>query len=363
MTEPATLVYVGTYTHKGAKGIYIFRLDPSCGALEPIGTTTGVENPSFLAVDPQRRYLFAVNETSGDLGGSVSAFAIDPQTGELAFLNRQPSHGKDPCHLSVDRTGEFVLVANYSSGSLAVLPIGPGGQLGEATHVIQHQGAGVNPKRQEGPHAHSITLDAANRYAFAADLGIDKVMIYRLDLAQGKLIPNDVPWLQVRAGAGPRHFAFHPTGRYAYLINELDSTLTTFAYDPAGGVLRALQTLSTLPKGFQGHNQCADVHVSPSGEYVYGSNRGHDSIVIYRVDQETGQLAYIAHEPTQGSWPRNFAIDPTGSLLLAANEDGNTIVAFHVDPRNGMLTPTGQVTHVPAPVCVQVVTLRPVGSW
>jgi 6-phosphogluconolactonase len=358
--QQETLVYIGTYTTKGSEGIYIYRLDLSSGDLTYVGKATGIDNPSYLALHPDRRYLYAVNETeefAGQPGGAVSAFAIDPQTGALTYLNQQASHGAAPCQLSVDQTGKFVLVANYTSGNASVLPIQADGRLGEATHIIQHQGSSINPRRQAGPHAHSINLDPANHYVFVADLGLDKVMIYRLDLNQGKLVPNESPSAQVKAGAGPRHFTFHPGGRYAYVINELDSTVTAFSYDSTSGALEALQTVSTLPPDFEGTSHCADIHITPSGQFLYGSNRGHDSIVIFAIDQGTGKLSYVGHEPTQGRTPRNFALDPTGAFLLAANQNSDTIVTFRIDPQTGQLTTTGHVTNVPTPVCIKMMPL------
>lgn len=354
------LVYVGTYTRGRSEGIYVYRMDASSGALELLSKATGVSNPSFLAIHPQRHYLYSVSEISdfaGKPSGAVAAFKIDPKTGDLTRLNQQPSHGAGPCHLSVDKTGQFVLVANYGSGSVAVLPIQDDGQLGEATDFIQHQGSSVDPRRQVGPHAHSVTLDPTNRYAFVADLGLDKIMIYRLDLSQGKLKPNDEPWAQVKAGAGPRHFDFHPNGKYAYLINELDSTMTGFTYDGTRGRLSEIQTVSTLPDGFEDTSYCADIHVSPSGKFVYGSNRGHDSIVIFESDEGTGKLTYVDHESTQGETPRNFAIDPTGTFLLAANQNGDTVVTFRMDQQTGRLMPTGHVAEVPTPVCLKMLCI------
>ena len=351
------LVYIGTYTGGKSEGIYVYRMDPASGALEFSSMATGVDNPSYLDFDPQRRYLYAVNEAeefSGKPGGAVSAFSIDPATGKLTYLNQQPSHGGLPCHLSVDQTRKYLLVANYLGGSLCVLPILADGQLGEATDFVQHEGSSVDPGRQGGPHAHSITLDPANRYAFAADLGLDKIMIYQLDLTQGKLRPNDEPWAQVHAGAGPRHFAFHPSLRYAYIINELDSTMSAFHYDDTNGTLREIQSLSTLPDDFEGTNYPADVHVSPSGKFLYGSNRGHDSIVIYSIDEDTGRLTYVGCEPTQGKNPRNFAIDPTGTLLLAANQDTDNVVTFRIDQETGRLMGTGNVAEVPTPVYLKM---------
>lgn len=351
------LVYVGTYTRGESEGIFVYRLDPSSGALEFASVATGIDNPSFLALHPRERYLYSVNEVrevAGKPSGAVTAFSIDPETGELTLLNQQPSHGTGPCHLSLDKTGSYVLVANYAGGSICILPIQQDGRLGPATDFVQHQGSSVVPRRQQAPHPHSIIVDPTNRYVFVPDLGMDKIIIYQLDLRQGKLKPNDEPWVQVKPGAGPRHFTFHPDGRYAYVINEIDSTMTAFAYDEGRGALREIQTLSTLPEDFEGASYCADVHVSPSGRFLYGSNRGHDSIVIFAVDEETGKLTCLGHEPTQGKYPRNFAIDPSGTLLLAANQGSDTIVTFRIDQQTGRLTPTGHVAEVPTPVCVKM---------
>jgi 6-phosphogluconolactonase len=353
------LVYIGTYTRGKSKGIYVYRMHPS-GSLEFSSKTIGVNNPSFLAIDPRQRYLYSVNEVrefDGKPTGAVSAFSIDPKSGELMYLNIKPSHGTRPCYLSVDKTGKYVLVANYSSGSVCVLPIKDNGQLGDATDIVQHQGSSIDLKRQEGPHSHSIILDPANHYAFVPDLGLDKIMIYNFDLTWGKLKPNDEPWVRIEAGAGPRHFTFHPSGSYAYLINELDSTIVAFAFDEAHGTLRKVQTVPALPEDFVGTNYCADVHVTPSGKFVYGSNRGHDSIVIYRIDDDTSKLIYVGHEPTLGKKPRNFAIDPTGTFLLVANQDTDTIVTFRNDQKTGKLMSTGHVVEVPTPVCLKIIDL------
>ena len=354
------VVYVGTYTRGESEGIYIYRLDPSTGALEFASVATGIDNPSFLALRTQGDYLYAVSEVrevAGRPSGAVAAFSIAPETGELTLLNQESSHGTGPCHLSIDKTGSYVLVANYAGGSICVLPIQRGGRLGEATDFIEHQGSSVVLRRQEAPHPHSIIVDPTNRYVFVPDLGLDKIMIYQLDLAQGKLKPNDEPWAQVKPGAGPRHFTFHPNGRYAYVINEIDSTMTAFAYDEARGTLREIQTLSTLPDDFEGVSYCADVHVFSSGKFLYGSNRGDDSMVIFAIDEETGKLTCLGHESTQGKYPRNFAIDPSGTFLLAANQGSDTIVTFRIDQQTGELTPTGQVTEVPTPVCVKMLTI------
>jgi 6-phosphogluconolactonase len=363
------LIYVGTYTEpirfgtgkilqgKG-KGIYVYRLDASSGSLELCSVAeTGRPNPSYLAFDPSRRFLYAVNELKefeGASSGAVSAFLVDPDSGELSFLNRKPTHGTDPCHLTVHPTGRYVLIANFMSGSVCVLPIQDDGSLGDATDFVQHQGSSVNPTRQTGPHAHAVTLDGTGCYAFVPDLGIDKLMIYRFDADQGKLEPHDEPWVEVAAGAGPRQVVLHPQGRYAYLINELNSTMTAFRHDGEGG-LREIQTLSTLPEDFAGASTCAEVQVSPSGKFLYGSNRGHDSIVIYAIDQKDGRLTCIGHESTQGQTPRNFAVGPAGEFLLAANQNTDNIVTFKLHPTSGKLIPTGHTTDVPTPVCVKFI--------
>jgi 6-phosphogluconolactonase len=345
------LVFVGTYTERGSEGIYVYRMDGETGALVLAAKATESRNPSFLALDPARRTLYVVEELAPD--GTVVAYAIDPGSGKLTFLNRQPTHGGAPCHVAVDRTGRLVLVANYVSGNVCVLPVGEGGRLLPATQVLQHEGAGPNAQRQEGPHAHSVTVSPDNRFAIAADLGTDKLMVYRLDAQAARLTANDPPWAALHPGAGPRHVAFHPSGRFLYAINELDSTLTAFAYDAETGALTELQTVPTLPAGFTGHSTCADVHTDLAGRFLYGSNRGHDSLAIYRIENGSGRLTPIGHEPTQGKNPRNFALDPSGRFLYAADQDSDSIVVFRVDPNTGKLTATGHVTQVSMPVCLR----------
>jgi 6-phosphogluconolactonase len=349
-------VYVGTYTGK-SKGIYFSELDMSSGELSAPVLAATTTSPSFLALHPNHRFLYAVNEVdrfAGMKSGSVSAFSIDPQTGALTLLNQQPSRGGGPAHLTVDRQGKNVLVANYGGGSVAVLPIGQDGRLGPATGFVQHTGSSINRSRQEAPHAHSVVLDSANRFAFVADLGLDKVLIYQYDAAQGMLAPNDPPFASVPPGSGPRHFAFHPSGRTAYVINELASTVTAFRYDASKGSLEPLQTISTLPADFTKTNSTAEIAVHPSGKFLYGSNRGHNSIAIFSIDPDTGMLTLIGHEPTQGKTPRNFAIDPTGAYLLAANQDSGTIVVFRIDPESGHLTAAGHTAAISMPVCVEM---------
>jgi len=348
------LVYVGTYTGKGSEGVYVYRLDVSTGALTLVGKTTGLENPSFLAIDLKGRCVYAVRE-SGRKGGAVIALSRNPTTGELTILNEQPSGGQGPCYVTVDREGRFLLAANYGSGHVAVLPIADDGRLLPPSSAVQHEGSSVNPSRQKEPHAHCIVLDAANRYALAADLGIDKVMVYRLDSEHGKLLPNDPPSAECEPGSGPRHIALHPNGKHVYVIEELSSTIAAFTYDAGSGTLKPFQKIGTLPAGFHGKSTCADIHVHPSGRFLYGSNRGHDSIACFAIDEKTGALRPLSHEPTQGKTPRNFAIDPSGTFLLAANQDSDTIVSFRIDQDTGALTPTGQVCRVSMPVCLKMV--------
>jgi 6-phosphogluconolactonase len=351
---PDVLVYVGTYTGKGSEGVYVYHLDSSTGGLKFVSKAAGLANPSFLAIDPKGRCVYAVREFGGK-GSAVVALSRNSTTGELSILNEQPSGGQGPCYVTVDREGRFLLVANYGSGHVAVLPIADDGRLQPATSVVRHEGSSVNPARQKEPHAHSIVLDAANRYALAADLGIDKVMVYRLDSEHGKLLPNDPPFVRCEPGSGPRHIAFHPSGKYVYVIEELSSTVEAFNYDADAGTLKPFQRISTLPDGFTGKSTCADIHVHPSGRFLYGSNRGHDSIVSYAIDDQTGKLRLIGHEPTQGKAPRNFAIDPSGTFLLAANQDSDSIVSFRINPDTGALTPTGQTCKVSMPVCLKMV--------
>ena len=356
------IVYIGTYTTGKSKGIYIYKMDTTTGQLTAAGNGPEVSNPSFLTIAPSHKFLYAANEISdynGTHDGAVTAFAIAPKTGALAMLNQQPSHGAGPCFVSIDSKGKNVLVANYGSGTVASLPVGADGKLGAATATIEHAGTGPNAARQESPHAHSINLDKANHFAFAADLGLDKIFIYRFDSGKGMLTPNTPPFVTLPAGSGPRHFAFHPNGRFAYIINELKSTVTAFDYDKQQGTLKEMQTLSSLPENFTGDNTTAEVQVHPSGKFLYGSNRGNNSIVIYSIDAGSGKLTLVGHESTQGKTPRNFGIDPTGNYLLAANQDTDNVVVFHIDLQTGKLTPTGQTLDIPSPVCVKFLPVAP----
>jgi 6-phosphogluconolactonase len=348
-------LYIGTYTNTGkSEGIYFYRMDTMSGTLTREHATKSI-NPSYLALDRGRRHLYAVNEVDdfgGKSSGAVSSFRIDPKTGKLTLLNQQPSLGADPCYVSLDATGKFVLVANYTGGNLSVLPIQRDGSLGPASDHVQHQGSSVH-ENQKSAHAHCFFVDANNRYALAADLGMDKVMVYRFDSARGKI--KTASQTSLKPGAGPRHLAFHPRGRFLYTINELNSTVSLFTYDARMGSLSPVQTVSTLPADFTAHNDCADVHVSASGRFLYGSNRGHDSIVVFAIDQATGKLTLVEHVSTDGKTPRNFTLDPSGRFLLAANQNSDSVVTFRVDPVTGKLDPTGNVADVPAPVCLKFV--------
>jgi len=354
--QPTALrVYFGTYTRGDSQGIYVSEVDLGCGSLQPAELAAEMTNPSFLALHPNGRYLYAVGEVSGFGGkraGAVAGFSIDRSSGKLTLLGAASSGGTGPCHLAVDATGANVLVANYGGGSVACLPLGEDGRPGRATSFIQHQGSSVNRRRQQGPHAHCVNLTADNRFALVADLGLDKVLIYRLDAAKGELAANTPPSFGTSPGAGPRHLALHPSARYVYVVDELDSTVTACRFDARDGVLTLLQTISTLPQGFEGNNTTAEIHVHPSGQFVYASNRGHDSVAIYAVDGDSGRLSCVGHEPTQGKTPRNFSIDPTGTYLLAANQDTDNVVVFRIDRQSGQLRTTGHSLKVPSPVCV-----------
>lgn len=356
------LVYVGTYTGEGtkSKGIYAFRYDAATAQVTPLGLAAETTNPSFVAVHPNGKFLYAVNELGnykGPNSGGVSAFSIDRATGKLTFLNELPSRGADPCYITVDRTGKFVLVANYTGGSVIVYPILEDGRLGEASAFVQHTGHGPNAERQEGPHAHSIDLSPDNRFAFVDDLGLDELLVYKFDAAKGSLTPNDPPFAKLDPGAGPRHFALRPDGKFAYVVTEIGRNVTVFSTDAAKGTFQHLQTVTTLPKDFTGRNDDAEIEVLPSGKFLYASNRGHDSIAVFAIDSGKGTLRTVEIASTQGKEPRSFEIDPTGKLLFAANQKSDNIVIFKIDAKTGKLTPTGQVLDVSSPVCVKFVAL------
>ncbi len=362
---PARLrVYIGTYTGKSSrgnesKGIYASELDLKSGKLsEPVLMAETV-GPSFLALHPDGTHLYAIGEISdfgGKKAGAISAFLIeDPKTGKLKALNQQSSGGAGPCHLIVDKTGKYVLAANYGGGSCCAIEIKPDGTLGEITSFVQHEGKGTDPGRQKEPHGHSINISSDNRFAFCADLGLDKVLVYKLQA--GKLVPNDPPAADVAPGAGPRHFAFHPSGKFAYVINEMGNTVTAFSYDAAVGKLTEIQSIGTLPEGFKGDSYTAEVVVHPSGKFLYGSNRGQDSLAIFALDEKSGKLSAAGHQAEGIKWPRNFNVDPTGQYLLACNERADSILVFSIDLSTGGLKPTTSKITVGQPVCVKFVPL------
>lgn len=355
-----TLVYIGTYTRGdgGSEGIYVSRLDPETGRLSAPELAAATTNPSFLDIHPSGTHLYAVSEVpehEGQPGGAVTAFRVDPASGRLQALNARSSQGGGPCHISVDPSGRCVVVANYGGGSTTSFPLAADGSLLPAGSHIQHTGSSVNPRRQKEPHAHSANISADSRHAFVADLGIDQVLIYRLDPAAGTLAPHGSA--KIAPGSGPRHFALHPGGKWAWVINELTLTLTGFAWNNEAGTLTEIQTIGTIPDADRSREglSTAEVRVHPSGQFVYGSNRGHDTIAVFRVDPATGQLSLVEIEPIQGKTPRNFNIDPSGRWLLAAGQGSNSVSVFRIDPATGALEFTGQKIEVGTPVCIRFI--------
>ncbi len=351
------LVYVGTYTTKqSSKGIYAYRFDAASGQLTAIGLAAETTDPSFVALHSNGKYLYAVNEVgdfNGMKSGAVSAFAIDRKSGMLKLLNQVSTHGAGPCFVSLDKSGRFVLVANYDGGSVATFAIEYDGSLSLVKGFVQHSGSGLDKERQEGPHAHWIGVSPDNRFALVADLGLDDVMVYKLDDVKGGLTPNNPPYAEVKPGSGPRHLAFSPSGKFAYLLTEMGSSVTAFSYSAQKGTLSAIQTVPNLPKDYSGVKEAAEIAVHPSGKFLYASNRGTaNSIGAYKIDANKGTLTPAGWVSTRGKIPRNFAIDPTGKFLLAANQDSGNIVVFRIDPVTGGLTATDQVIEVPAPVCI-----------
>jgi 6-phosphogluconolactonase len=362
----ATLVYVGT-TGTKSKGIYFFRLQTENLevsqniTLVPLGLAAETPNPNFIDLDQKRRLLFAatrVDQFRGKPGGAVSVFSIDAATGKLSLVNQTSCMGIGPCFLTLDSAGRNVLVANYNSGSVAVIPVSADGRLGEATDFVQHQGKSVNPERQKGPHAHCVALDPANRFAFVCDLGLDKVMAYGFDAQRGKLTPGDPPFIASKPGAGPRHMAFLPNGRFAYVVNELDSTVTSLAYDAKAGKLTTIESVTTLPGYYDGPNAAAEIAAHPSGKWVYVSNRGHNSVILFSVDPDTGRLSYVEEQGTGGKTPRYFGIQPSAKHMVIANQDSDTLLACRIDSGNGRLKPSGVFASAPTPMCAKF--LQPV---
>ena len=340
-------LYVGTYTGGDSKGIYLLDFDTESGALSLQGVAAETTNPSFVALHPDGRHLYAANETGT---GELSAFSIDRKSGKLKLINEKPSGGGAPCHLVIDDSGRNLLVANYSGGNVSVTRINKDGSLGKQTSLVQHEGSSINENRQKEPHAHSINLDAANKFAIAADLGTDQLIAYAFNSKTGKL--KKASALNIAAGSGPRHFAFHPDGQHAYAINELKSTITVLRYSSQAGKFESTQTITTLPRDFKGKSFTAEVRVDAEGKFVYGSNRGHDSIAVFRIGPDH-QLTTIQIQKIGGKTPRNFTIDPTGRFLLAAGQSSNDIHVFAIDQATGKLSATEQKIQIPSPVCLR----------
>ena len=361
------VLYVGTYTNGDSKGIYAYNYDATTGAVQSLGLAAETQNPSFLAADAKGEHLFAVNETQkyqGESSGGVTSFTIDRKTGKLSQPNEVASHGADPCYISLDRSGKYLLVANYTAGNVAVIPILPDGHLGEASSVQKDTGAlGPNKERQEGSHAHFIQASARNRFAYVADLGLDRVLIYRFDAEKGVLSPGgsaggagaaggkDFFSATLAPGTGPRHVAFSADGRFMYVLGELDATVTVFAND-AKGTYRSIQKISSLPATFSGENTAAEIAIHPSGEFLYTSNRGDDSIAEFSIDQSSGKVTLLGNVSTLGKAPRHFAIDPTGTRLLVANQDTGNIVEYEIDAATGKLSKPREIGKVPSAVCL-----------
>lgn len=348
-------VYIGTYTRDNdSQGIYRCAFDPATGALTLEAGGPFVANPSYLAIHPNGRSLYACSEMAGpgQAVGAVSALAIDPASGALTLLNQESTLGPGPCHVSVDATGRLAMAANYAGGSVCALPIRPDGSLAPASAFHQHAGASADPRRQSEPHGHSIWPDPSNRWALVCDLGLDQVLVYAMDPAQGTLTPPRWPYVRIAAGCGPRHLAFHPNGRWAYVLNELRSSVTCFDWDAAQGLLREFAHAPALPADFTAPNGAADIHITPDGRYLYASNRGQNALAIFRIDGESGLLTLLGYAPTGGDHPRNFAISPDGRWLLAANMRTHNIVTLRIE-ETGQLTPTGAVLGLPSPSCIK----------
>jgi len=346
---------VGTYTNGKSEGLYTYKFNSVTGDFSYVSVAKNCKNPSYLAVSPNEKYVYAVNETNSktNFGGQVTAFSFNKQNGILSEVNKQSSGGNDPCYITVDKSGKWVVIANYTSGTVSVLPIKKDGSLDSAVTVIQHEGSGVNSDRQEGPHAHSTVLSHDNDYLFAQDLGIDKIMIYAFNNKTGQLIPAPTPYVEVEPGAGPRHFDFHPNNKYAYLIEELTGSISVYNYQ-GHGQLALIQNISALPPDYTGPVGSADIHVSPDGKFLYASNRGEsNTIAILKINQQTGMLTLVGHQSTLGKTPRNFNFDPSGNFLLAANQNSDDVVIFKRDKQTGLLTDTGKKIVVGNPVCIK----------
>ncbi|MRS63336.1 beta-propeller fold lactonase family protein [Larkinella terrae] len=355
--SPKEVLYVGTYSTRGSEGVYVLEFDRANGSLKQLQTVSNAKSPSFLAIHPTGKYLYSVNEAAANSGG-VSSYAIEPKTGKLTMLNQQSSHGRGPCHIAIDQTGKLAFVSNYGGGTFTVLPIQNDGKLGLATDTLKYEGKGAHAQRQEKPHIHSATVSPNNRFVYVCDLGTDKVYIYEFDQASGKVKPAATPYASVSPGSGPRHITIHPNGKYLYLVEELTSSVATFALNSKTGALTLLEdNVKTLPADFSGNNTSADIHTDPKGKFLYQSNRGYNALAILSIAAD-GKPTLIGQQPTEGKTPRNFLIDPKGEYAFAANQDTDNIVVYKVDGKTGKLTPTGHQIKVPAPVCLKLFTVK-----
>ena len=349
------LIFVSSFGAGANGAIQAYRLELTTGKLNPVHRTVNVEHPFFIVLSPNQKYLYSIHAKS--FGGSepeqVAAYALEGRSGRMKLLNRQSTRGTASCYLDVDATGKTVLVANYTTGNVASFSVREDGSLGEAVSFFQHAGSSIDPVRQKGPNAHCIVVSPDNRYAFAADLGIDQVMSYRLDAATATLSPNQPPFVKTPAGAGPRHLTFHPDGKHVYVINELKNSVTMFDYDINSGVMTERQTISTLPSDFTGTSHCADLKITPDGRFLYGTNRGHHSIAAYRIGSD-GRLTLIGIEPSLGDGPQNLLIAGNGTLLLCANMPGNNVAVFRIDGHTGVLKSVGDPVGITSPSCIRI---------
>lgn len=355
------ILYVGTFSVRGSEGIYAFSFDRVKRTLKLLQTVPSLESPSYLAIHPTGKFLYSVNRGKADVtdnGGSVSAYGIDPKSGKLSGLNHRPSYGDGPCYISVDKTGKYVFIANYNEGNLVVLPLFDDGIIGNPSDAKKYVGSSINPSRQEGPHIHSAVISPDNRFLYASDLGTDKVYIYEFNSSNGTLTPAKTAEVSVNPGSGPRHFTFHPSGKFAFLAEELTSSVCSFSVNKLTGALTIIQdTVKSLPESFKATNTSADIHTDTKGKYLYLSNRGHNSVSIFSISP-TGKINLIGQQATAGKTPRNFLIDPKGEFIFVANQDSDTIVMFRINPKTGKLTAVGKPVKVPSPVCLKLLTLK-----
>lgn len=347
--DKETLTYIGTYTRGGSKGIYAYRFNPQSGKLTDLGVAAETDNPSFLYVTPNGRYLYSVGEAGT---GTITSYRIDSGSGKLSQINQRPSGGSGPCHLTADRSGKYIALAHYGSGSTAVFPVGADGSLGEQSALVAHSGSSINKQRQTAPHAHSVNFSKNGKYLVVGDLGIDQYIVYAFDASKGTLTAHSTG--KVQPGSGPRHFSFHPGYKFGFGDYEMTSEVGAFQWDESKGALTHIQTISTLPPDFKGNNSCAEILVHPSGKFVYASNRGHNSIAGFSIAND-GKLTFLGATSTEGRTPRNFRIDSSGSWLIAANQDSGNMVVFRIDKATGKLAPSGEQAKVPFPVCIKFV--------